>query len=118
MRVVISAGLLLPCQLFAQQVDGVSVSSVARVPTVTIAPDYPREARRDRIEGDVEVCFNIDHAGRPHRISVRRSDHRAFERPSVRAVRASRYAAIPRTITLSGIKTCRLFQFRLKPAPG
>ena len=27
-----------------------------RVPRLTVAPQYPKNARRDRIEGEVQVC--------------------------------------------------------------
>jgi outer membrane biosynthesis protein TonB len=42
-------------------------SSIERIPEHTVAPKYPRKARRDRIEGEVRVCFEIDRKGRPRR---------------------------------------------------
>jgi len=36
-----------------------------RVPSVTVAPVYPDDARRDRIEGEVQVCYHVDKRGRP-----------------------------------------------------
>ena len=39
-----------------------------RQPLNTVAPAYPVKAQRARLEGDVQVCFNIDKDGRPHRI--------------------------------------------------
>jgi TonB family protein len=86
----------------------------ARVPTNTVAPVYPEVARRDRVEGDVQVCFNVDREGRPYRIAVRSSTNRVFEKPSIRAVRASRYASVPDEHEVPAIKTCRTFQFRLE----
>jgi TonB family protein len=85
-----------------------------RVPTSTVAPAYPELARRDRVEGDVQVCFNVDRKGRPYRIAVRRSTNRIFEKPSIRAVRTSRYAPVPDENEVPAIKTCRTFQFRLE----
>ena len=85
-----------------------------RAPLHTVVPTYPSAARRDRVEGDVQVCFNVDRKGRPYRISVRTSTNRVFEKPAIRAVRASRYAPLPEGRELSGIKTCRTFQFRLE----
>ena len=87
-----------------------------RVPLHTVVPNYPKIARRDRIEGDVEVCFNVNAAGRPFRIAVRNSTHRVFEKPAMRAVRASSYQALPKGEKPSGIKSCRTFRFRLDPA--
>ena len=98
------------------QVPG--VSDEERVPLHTVIPDYPASAKRDRVEGDVEVCFNINAEGRPYRIAVRRSTHRIFEKPSMRAVRASSYRPLPRGQKPIGIKNCRTFRFRLDPASG
>ena len=89
-------------------------SSSQRLPMNTVAPVYPSVARRDRVEGDVQVCFNVDREGRPYRIAVRSSTNRVFERPAIRAVRASRYYAIPDDEEVPGIKTCRTFRFRLE----
>lgn len=91
-------------------------SSHERVPVNTVAPVYPAVARRDRIEGDVQVCFNVDRQGRPYRIAVRNSSNRVFERPAIRAVRASRYQPLPKDQDVPAIKTCRTFRFRLEPA--
>lgn len=88
--------------------------SSERVPLNTVAPVYPAIAMRDRVEGDVQVCFNVDRKGRPYRIAVRSSTDRIFERPSIRAIRTSRYVALPPEKKVPGIKTCRTFQFRLE----
>ena len=107
--------LSLPVVALSQAVKESSTMATTRVPTVTAVPDYPKKARRDRIEGDVEVCFLIDRDGRPRKISVRRSSHRLLEKPSIRAVRASRYEALPDDVEVPTIKTCRVFEFRLNP---
>ena len=86
-----------------------------RKPLQTMVPDYPEKARRQRLEGEVEVCFNVDRDGKTSRVSVRRSTHRWFERPSILAVRASTYHPLSEGQRLSGIKTCRTFRFRLTP---
>lgn len=87
-----------------------------RVPLNTVAPAYPEVARRDRVEGDVQVCFNVDREGRPYRIAVRNSSNRIFEKPAIRAIRASRYQPLPKDQAVPAIKTCRTFRFRLEPA--
>jgi TonB family protein len=87
-----------------------------RVPLNTVAPAYPDVARRERIEGDVRVCFNVDRRGRPYRIAVRSSTNRVFEKPAIRAIRASRYQPVPKDQEVPGIKTCRTFRFRLESA--
>lgn len=89
-----------------------------RVPLNTVAPAYPAAARRDRIEGDVQVCFKVDRDGRPYRIAVRTSTNRAVEKPAIRAIRASRYQPLPQDQAVPAIKTCRTFRFRLESVAG
>jgi TonB family protein len=86
-----------------------------RVPMHTVVPLYPEEARRARIEGEVEVCFRIDREGNTSRIAVRRSTNRVFEKPARNAVKLSTYHPLPADQELSGIKTCRTFRFFLTP---
>ena len=90
-------------------------SSLERVPLQTIAPEYPRKARRDRIEGEVQVCFEVDREGRPRRVAVRRSSDRVFEKPSLKAVKASRFRPLGKEEPLQAIKSCRTFIFALEP---
>ena len=91
------------------------VDSIAdRTPLQTVVPEYPRKARRDRIEGEVEVCFDIDRQGRPRRIAVRNSTNRAFEKPSIKAVRSSSFRPLNDDEELQSIKSCRTFIFSLK----
>ncbi len=90
-------------------------SHTDRIPSQTVAPKYPNKARRDRIEGEVEVCFEIDRKGRPRRIAVRNSTNRAFERASIRAVRASSFRPLREGESLQSIKSCRTFIFSLEP---
>ena len=86
-----------------------------RVPMQTIVPVYPEKALRDRVQGQVEVCFNVDREGRTSRIAVRKSSHRMFEKPAINAVRASSYQPLEEHEILSRIKTCRTFRFKLDP---
>ena len=96
---------------YATIIDG----DTDRVPEHTVAPEYPRKARRDRVEGEVVVCFDIDRYGRPRRIAVRHSTNRQFEKPSIRAVRASSFRPLKDHEPLQAIKTCRTFVFSLIP---
>ena len=88
---------------------------IDRVPVYTVMPDYPPVARRDRIEGEVQVCFEISRSGKTRRIAVRRSTNRLFEKAAIRAVRASTYVPLSKDAALSGIKACRTFRFTLEP---
>ena len=86
-----------------------------RVPLHTVVPVYPMRALQDRLQGDVEVCFDVDRSGRTSRIAVRRSSHRIFEKPAIQAVKSSSYKPLPDDEVMTGIKTCRTFRFRLDP---
>lgn len=113
------AGLLAAISLsFADDAANTSVTSDdtgERIPLRTVVPEYPESARRARVEGDVEVCFNVDRLGRTGKVTVRRSSNRAFEKPAKKAVRASTYLPLAEGKELSGIKTCRTFRFFLSP---
>lgn len=118
---ILTISLLLPASAFAsndtpegvEQID----SDTDRVPLHTVIPDYPRIARRDRIEGEVQVCFNITRDGRPTSIAVRHSTNRLFEKPSRKAVRKSTWVPLAGDEPSSGIKACRTFRFSLVPVP-
>ena len=84
-----------------------------RMPLHTVVPMYPEKARMARVEGEVEVCFNVDRNGMTRRVAVRRSTNKVFEKPSRDAIRASTYRPLPFDQTLSGIKSCRTFRFFL-----
>ena len=86
-----------------------------RMPRQTMVPVYPQRALTDRIEGEVQVCFNVDREGLTSRIAVRRSSNRVFEKPAMLAIRGSTYAPLVQGEELSGIKTCRTFRFLLDP---
>ncbi|MCP5091679.1 MAG: TonB family protein, partial [Gammaproteobacteria bacterium] len=98
----------------AEQMPGFDVDN-KRIPLYTVMPEYPTIARRDRIQGEVQVCFEITRNGRTRRIAVRKSTHRLFEKPAIRAVRESNYVPVADDAVLSGIKSCRTFRFTLEP---
>ena len=97
------------------QVRHLTDAAGERQPLQTVVPAYPERARRERIEGDVQVCFNVDREGRTSRVRVRSSTHRDFEKAAIAAVRASTFKPVSADTRLSGIKTCRTFYFRLTP---
>jgi TonB family protein len=90
-------------------------SSTDRPPAVTAFPKYPSVARRDRIEGEATVCFNIDARGRVVRPSVRTSTHRIFEKPAMAAIRRSSFVPLADGEKPAPEKTCRTYRFRLDP---
>ncbi len=87
---------------------------VERVPLHTVVPVYPEKARQARVEGEVEVCFNVDRFGRTKGVSVRRSTNRVFEKPARNAVRASTFHPLEPGQKLPDIKNCRTFTFTLE----
>ncbi len=95
--------------------DGSEAETPERTPLQTVVPQYPEDALRDRLEGEVQVCYHVDRRGRPYRIAVRKSTHRIFERPAIHAVRASSWAPLAKDEDLPAIKACRSFFFRLMP---
>jgi TonB family protein len=89
---------------------------VRRRPATTAFPKYPEEARLYRLEGETTVCFRVNAQGEIVRPRVESSTHRIFERPALRAVRASAFEplgvgegdSVPDDV-------CRVFRFRLSP---
>lgn len=111
---------LLACVLGSAAMASADVEPVDtdydRKPLSTIIPEYPSKARQERIEGEVQVCFDISREGFPRRIAVRRSTHRYFEKPARDAIRRSTWQPAKPGEKLSGIKACRTFRFTLLPA--
>ncbi len=86
-----------------------------RQPINTVIPEYPAKARRERVEGEVQVCFDISRKGFPRRIAVRHSTHRYFEKVARDAVRRSTWLPLEAGEELPAIKACRTFRFTLVP---
>ena len=94
--------------------DPAADKAVERVPLHTVVPLYPEKARQARVEGEVEVCFNIDRFGQTKGVSVRRSTNRVFEKPARNAVRASTFHPLEPGQKVPDIKNCRTFTFTLE----
>lgn len=90
-------------------------SSTDRTPAKTAIPNYPRIARRDRIEGDATVCFRIDLNGRIRSARIENYSHKIFRRPSLKAIRDSSFEPLRPHQILSKTRTCRTYRFRLEP---
>lgn len=90
-------------------------SSTDRTPAITAFPNYPRVARRDRIEGDATVCFKIDLLGRIRSVRVKDYSHRIFRRPALRAIKDSSFEPLRSHEILTTARTCRTYRFRLEP---
>ncbi len=73
------------------RITHVEDASSDRMPWITAVPQYPKLARRERIEGEATICYTIDTKGRIRRPSVRRSSHKMFAKPSLKAIKQSSY---------------------------
>ena len=114
---LLAAFCALAQPVHAQQIlDPVDTES-GRHPVNTVVPPYPEAARRERIEGEVQVCFDINRSGFPRRVAIRRSTHKYFNKAARDAVRRSTWAPIPAGEQVPGIKACRTFRFSLVPVP-
>jgi TonB family protein len=89
--------------------------SAVRRPAATVFPSYPEEARLYRLEGETTVCFKINAQGEIVRPKVASSTHRIFERPALRAIRASAFTPLEAGAVDSAADVCRVFRFRLSP---
>lgn len=107
------ASVLIMTPVAAAEV--LETKTIERKPLHTVVPDYPQAARRDRIEGEVQVCFEITRDGRTRRVAVRKSTHRVFEKPARHAVKQSTYVPLPKDVDVPLIKSCRTFRFSLEP---
>ena len=118
-RCWLALSALLAAAVFAADDDSevmhLTDDSTDRKPLQTMVPQYPEKARRQRLTGEVEVCFHVDREGTTSRVAVRRSTHRVFEKPAILAAKASTYQPLPEGQKPTGIKTCRTFRFQLTP---
>lgn len=86
-----------------------------RTPARTAFPRYPSIARRDRIQGEATVCFNIRTDGKISRPVVTNYTHRIFSKPALRAIRKSTFEPLAPGQILRTARTCRTYRFRLEP---
>ena len=80
---------------------------------MTAVPEYPDDAIRDRLEGETTVCFGVDSRGRIIRPDVRSSTHEIFDRPAIKAIRASNFEPLLAVRGQSPSALCRIYRFDL-----
>jgi TonB family protein len=90
-------------------------SSTDRQPAKTAFPKYPSIARRDRIEGEATVCFDIDVRGKVKHAKIKSYTHKIFKKPALRSARKSSFEPLRPDQVLARTKTCRTYRFRLDP---
>jgi len=73
----------------ADMLDAFSLSDLEKRPELmaSVAPVYPAEMRKAKIEGTVTVLFILNEEGRPEEAHIDRSSRSEFERPALDAVR-------------------------------
>ncbi len=112
--------LLLPivfaCFLFIEA--GPAQAQVAdlqreRTPALTTFPEYPEDARRNRLEGEATACFTIDAKGGVNRARISSSTDEVFEKPTLKAIRASTFEPLATGQIESRTPTCRTYRFTL-----
>jgi TonB family protein len=98
-----SPGAVAPIATTAPAELGDGVTSVELVetalslaPLVRRPPDYPAEALKQRLEGSVELKFDVTSSGFVENVSVVESSDAQFEEPAVRALSTWRY--LPRIV--------------------
>lgn len=88
-----------------------SDSRPLRMPAITALPEHPHATRADRTAGETTVCFAVDSKGRVVDSSVRSSTDRIFERPALKAIRASTFEALPADHLQARTEGCRTYLF-------
>ena len=86
---------------------------LGRTPAITAVPEYPDDAIRDRLEGETTVCFGVDSRGRVIRPDVRSSTNEIFDRPAIKAIRASKFEPLLAVRGQSPSALCRIYLFDL-----
>jgi protein TonB len=78
-----------PGQLRDDLADAFSLTDIDQKPRATFQPEgrYPSEMRGKKIEGQVTVIFVVDSSGKVVDPRVEKSNHVAFEKPALDAVR-------------------------------
>jgi TonB family protein len=71
-------------------------TALSIAPLVRRPPDYPPDALRQRLGGDVQLKFDVTAAGFVENVSVVKSSDAQFEEPAVRALSTWRY--LPRIV--------------------
>jgi len=104
-----------PAQAQDSPTQGIRVSEWRRerMPLNSAIPEYPEDARRERLEGEARVCFAVNARGEVIRPRIRSSTHRIFNRPTLKAIRASTFESLEAGELESPFETCRTYRFRL-----
>jgi protein TonB len=93
---------------------GASEGQRERTPATSDFPEYPEDARRDRLEGEATVCYTVSASGDVVRPKVRSSTHRIFEKPALKSIRASTFEPLDAGEVASPLESCRTYRFRLE----
>ncbi len=84
-------------------------------PVTMRTPTYPRDAIRGAREGQIVVCFKVDHLGVPFDPRVVTETDEIFRRPTLDALLTSRFLPWPEGAERPPRPACRTYTFRLEP---
>lgn len=90
-----------------------AVEASDRKAVLVVSPSYPEKAWRQRRQGRVIVCFDIQANGRTKKAYVLASSNRVFNKSALKAVRLSRFEELDAGTEPED--SCRTFQFLLEP---
>jgi len=103
----------------AQTANGAGLRVAAlkpeRIPLNTAVPEYPEDARRERLEGEATVCFSVDERGEVVRPRISSATDRIFRKPTLNAIRASTYRPLEPGAPEPLFETCRTYRYTLNP---
>jgi protein TonB len=77
---------------FGDMVFEIADLDKAPVPLIKIAPVYPPELKRNRVQGTVNVVFIVDEFGNVKRPTIEKSSNREFNENALKAVRQWKFA--------------------------
>jgi len=84
-----------------------------RIPLNTAVPEYPEDARRERLEGEATVCFSVDEDGEVVRPRISSATDRVFRKPTLDAIRASTFRPLEADALDVPFQTCRTYRYTL-----
>jgi len=86
-----------------------------RIPLNTAVPEYPEDARRERLEGEATVCFSVDEDGEVVRPRISSATDRVFRKPTLNAIKASTFRPLEAGALEAPFETCRTYRYTLNP---
>lgn len=87
---------------------------IAPVLQVSRTPDYPTKAIRSAIGGMVTACFTVTKRGKVKDVVIVQSSNEVFNKPIIKAMRASSYKPAMHNMKPVKAQLCRTYRFSLE----